>query len=289
MKLFTTLILSAVHLFAFDAFVSPAELKSSLDDKNLIIIDVASKDIYKKSHITGAIHLDTASFIDEHSTYQQMNTPEVIQEHLRNAGINTNSKVLIYAHNTPQGLLKSSYFAFVLIAHGFENVSILDGGYMAWVFEYPLLSSTTTHSAEAEGNFSVIRNNTLSVDANYIQTQQTLTLLDARAPKEYYGIKKSLGIDVLGHIPMAQCAYYAYSFLQDSTLRNLNELNQIYLKGFALSADTDIVVYADTIFASSMTWYILYKKMGFKQTKIYEKSFKEWSDLKLPIKRFMWE
>ncbi len=289
MKLFTALIFPLIHLFAFDAFISPSELKNSLEEKNLIIIDVASKDIYKKSHIINAIHVDITSYIDDKSPYQQMNTPEVIQENLRKAGINTDSDIVIYAHNTPQGFLNSSYFALILISHGFENVTLLDGGYMAWVFEYPLLSSTNKHTAQSTGNYSVSKNENITVDAQYIKNEQNLTLLDSRTPAEYYGINKSTGINMLGHIPGAKSSYYSYSFLKDSSLRNINELNKIYLNGFDLSQNSEIVVYADTVFSSSMVWYILYKKLGFKQTKIYEKSLKEWSDLHLNAKRFMWE
>ncbi len=290
MKLFVVLVLPLIHLLAFDAFVSPGELKNSLTEKNLIIIDVASKEVYKKSHIVGAIHVDVQAFIDEESPYKQMHAPEVIQEHLRSAAINTDSKIIIYAHNTPQGFLNSSYFAFVLISHGFENVSILDGGYMAWVFEYPLLSSTTKHSPKSSGNYNVVKNKNIVVDAEYINKKEhTLTLLDARKPKEYYGVEKSFEVEQPGHIPTAKCSYYAYSFLEDGTLRNIHELNQIYLEGFDLSQDSNIVVYADNVFSSSMLWYILYKQMGFKQTKIYERSLKEWSDLHLSVKRFIWE
>ena len=155
MKYLLILAISIFKLSAFDAFITPSELKMSLSDKNLIIIDVADSFTYKKSHIKDAIHADVSKFVNHESPYSLMNPVEVIQNELKELGINRDSKVVIYSHNTEEGVLNSSYAALILLYSGFENISILDGGYMAWVFENELLTSSLKSEKPDNGNFIV--------------------------------------------------------------------------------------------------------------------------------------
>ncbi|MBU1659584.1 thiosulfate sulfurtransferase [bacterium] len=276
--------------YSFDAFIKPADLRKSLSNENLILIDADSVDLYRKSHILSAIHSDVTLFIDKKSKYSNMHSPEIIQKQIQKLGINTNSKVVIYSHNTESGILNTSYLAFILISHGFENVSILDGGYMAWVFENELLISIKRNKKDS-GNFTIKPNYNLLADLEYVQNNiRKVKMLDSRSPQEYYGIKKSNAIEALGHIPHAMSSYYNDKFLTDQTLREQKELDDIFIHGHELNKEDEIIIYAENIFTASMNWFILYKKMGFTNTKIYENSFLEWgNNPQLQVIKFKWE
>ncbi|MEA1891705.1 MAG: rhodanese-like domain-containing protein [Campylobacterota bacterium] len=280
-----------INLIASDAFISSKQLKKSISNKNLIILDVADLSTYKKGHIKGAIHIDMHNFIDDESLYHLKNKPQIIQSELQKIGINQNSKVVIYAHNTDRGILNSSYLAFILIYSGFENLSILDGGYMSWVFENELLTSTLSEYAQSDGNFIVKENKKIVTSLNYIKDNITsTTILDARDPSYYYGIKRSKNIDLVGHIPHSKNSHYKDKFLRDSTLREQNELDEIYIYGHELKAYDEVIIYSNNIFSASMEWYILYKQMGFENAKLYEASLLEWGNRSnMSITRFKWE
>jgi len=293
MKFFLLLSISFFTLLASEAFMTPNELKNSFEEKNLIIIDVADASLYKEGHIKGAINFDIANLIDkdEKNKHSLMASTEVIQEELRELGINDNSKVVIYSHNTDKGFLDSSYLAFILIYSGFENLSILDGGYMAWVFEHERLTSNEKPDSKESGNIVVNPQNHLVVNRDFVkEALASTTILDARSPQLYYGIERSSNIEAIGHISFAKSSFYKDKFLKDYTLRDKNELDEIYLFGHGLNHNDNIIVYSDNPFSASMEFYILYKYMGFKNTKLYEASLLEWGNTKnLPMTRFKWE
>lgn len=281
--------LLTINLYSFDAFVSPSELKSSFEDKNLVIIDVESKDLYLKNHISGAIHADISDFINISNKKMLMSSSADIQSQLKKLGINSDSNVVIYSHNTNSGVLNSSYLALVLISNGFSNVSILDGGLLAWIFEFPILSSVRETIKVTEGNFTVSNKVDIMVDLNYIKESKKI-ILDSRSTQHYYGIKKSKNIKQLGHIPFSKSSYYKDKFLADGTIRNTKDLKKIFIDGYELDVDNEVIIYGDNLLMASMNWYILYHMMGFKNTKIYEASLVEWGNKKeLPMTRFKWE
>jgi len=268
------------NLSAYSAFVTPNELADSMSSNNkLIILDVSQREIYKLSHIKHAIHVDTKKIYSKE-----------LQDELRELGINTDSTVVIYSRNTKNSILNSSYLAFTLIRNGFENVSLLDGGYMAWVFEHMLKTSSKQFYAPQRGNITLNDSN-LTVGKEFMQKSLlNIKILDARTANEYYGLIKSQNIQALGHIPTAQSSYYENKFLSDNRLRDTGEIEEIYIKGYELKKDKTTVVYANTMLEASMEWFILYKYLNLKNTKIYEGSFIEWgNDSNLTTTRFKWE
>ncbi len=279
MKKFLLSTLLFFNLTAFDAFVTPTQLAKSLNDTNLIILDISNREIYKKSHIKNAIHINRDTFFDDD-----------MQDNLRELGIHANSNVIIYSHNTDESILDASFLAFTLVNNGFENVSLLNGGYMAWVFEYALETSSKSFYAQEDGSIS-IKDAKLTVNKEFVQNNLfTLTILDARTADEYYGIKKSKATKAVGHISSAKSSHYKNKFLPDNKLRVDEEIKSIYLKGYELDKDKTTIIYANTTFEASMEWFILYKYLNFKNTKIYEGSFSEWgNDANLTTTRFKWE
>jgi len=290
MKQFLFLLIIITHSFGYEAFISPSNLKKALKDESLIIFDTSSTALYKQGHIDGAIHVNVYKFINQESPYKLMHSTEIIQDELVNLGINKDSNIVIYSHNSANDMLNSSYLALILISHGFENVSILDGGYMAWVFENELLISSFSSSAKDDGNFKIKAKKNLLVTFEFLQNNlDKITMLDARSSEYYYGIKRSKNIKSVGHIKYAKSSYYKDKFYRDNTLRVQGELTEIYVYGHELGRNDNIIVYADDIFKASMEWYILYQQMGFKNTKVYEASLMEWGNYNLPMTRFKWE
>lgn len=285
------LIFTFIYINANEAFVPPSYLKESLDNDNLILIDVGAKNLYNISHIDGAIHVNVSDFLDIFSPYMLMKSADDIQDEIIKLGINDNSEVIIYSRNTDKSLLDSSYIALILITHGFDNVSILDGGYMAWVFENALLTSSMEFESEIDGNATLSFNNKITVDFDYVKDNiSKVKLLDSRSPDEYYGIDRSTNTNEVGHIPNASSSYYKDKFLTDGTIRDIDELQEMFLNGYDLNASNEVIIYGDNVFSASMNWYILYNHLNFKNAKIYEASLLEWGNYDLlPMTRFKWE
>jgi len=289
MKYILTLILLTINIFAYDAFISVDTLKENLNNDKLIILDVNSKIDYEKSHIVGAIHVDIKDFIDKKESSRRTPFFKRLQKTFKKLGINNDSDIVIYSRSTNKDLLNSSYLAFSFIQNGFNSVSILDGGYMAWVFKHNRLVSSEYPDIE-DGNYEIITDNSLFVNTEFVeQNYEDIRIIDSRESSYYFGTKKSLKIKKFGHIPSATSSYYRDKFLDDFLLRSNEDLDDMFLIGLNLDRDEELIIYGDDKYSAIMNWYILYQKLGFTKAKIYEESFKEWSNLDLPTVLFKWE
>jgi len=258
MKQLLVLLFSVLHLWAYDAFISVETLKKSLDDEKLIIIDVS--DSYKKSHIKGAISLDVYDLIDKEKKNNTLKSLDDLEEIFVDLGLSSDSNVVIYARTSDEDIKKASYLAFVLISHGFENVSILDGGYMSWVYEYDELVSNEDFEAEEEGDITL---DPLEMQVWMDEVGEDLSkYIVLNSSSEDY-------TELLEIFPKAKVSFYKNKFLRDFTILTKNKLNKIYFDIYNLNKNDKILVYGSDIFEVSVEWFIVYKYMGFKSAKIY--------------------
>lgn len=258
MKHLLTLLLLTFYTYASDAFITPDRLKELLKDERLVLLDVSS--MYETSHITGALYADISKFTK--SKYERLASAysKNVQKEIKELGIDPDSHVVIYSRNSYDEFQNATYLAFVLIEHGFENVSILDGGYMAWVFEYHTLVSSKKSSSKKRGSYEIKHNPNFLIDLDYINTNSSnITVID--------GSDKLQSPDLFSDVSYIIDRDYRDNFFDDLTLRGEDELNEFAVK-LSLLKDKEIVVYDESIFEASANWYVLYKKLGFKNVKI---------------------
>ncbi len=258
MKHILTLLILAFYSYAYDAFITPDRLKELLNDEKLVLLDVS--DMYDKSHIKGALHADISKFTKSRYKRLALTYGKNVQKEIINLGINPDSHVVIYSRNSYDDLQKSTYLAYVLIEHGFENISILEGGYMSWVFEHHTLVSTKKSSAKENGSYTIKHNPDFLVGLDHVNSNsQNITVID--------GSDKLQSSDLFSDVSYIIDRDYRDNFFDDLTLRSKDEFSEFALK-LNLVKDRDIIVYNETIFEASVNWYILYKKLGFKNVKI---------------------
>ncbi|WP_345993195.1 rhodanese-like domain-containing protein [Sulfurimonas sp. HSL-1716] len=290
MKFITAILLFSLTLFASGGFISVDELQKKIDDKNLIIIDVTDHATYKKGHIKNAVLADVTKFINQTGSYRVMKPSAEIQKLARGLGINNDSQIVIYGHGNKKELLKESYLALCLIVNGAKDISILDGGYLSWTFESNLLSSTQ-NVTNKEGNFTAVYNPNIVVGLDYVKNNiSKIPMLDARSTEFYYGTAIPEGVKRAGHIKNAMSSFWKDKFLKDETLRSDEELKEMFLTGYDLHAEDEVVSYCTSGLEASMNWYILYNHLGLKNAKIYDASMREWGNRDdTPMVRFKWE
>ena len=288
MKYILLTLLLVINTYSYDAFISAHELKANLDNPKLILLDVDSKESYDTSHIQNALHVDVTKFTSKKENISSLLSSIWTQRKLKKLGIEKDSDVVIYTRNDQQ--LNASYFAMILVLSGFENISILDGGYMTWTFKYNRLVSSEKSDATSNDSYKIKLNNNILVNTNYVENNlYNIQLIDSRDTPYYFGTKKLLSSKHFGHIPSAKSSFYKDKFLDDLTLRKDGDIEDIFILGLELDTQKDIVVYGNSVFDASMNWYILYKKLGFTNVKIYEGSFKRWDEESLPTISFKWE
>jgi len=291
MKLIISLLLSSLYLLANDAFINAEQLKTKLQNKNLVILDTSDLQTFNMGHIPNARRADISLFRHwmQNHTYLLINSPQKIESAARSLGINNNSEVVIYGHHKNKELLKASYIALALIANGFTNVSILNGGYNEWKNEYEddkgLISTKTPNIKN--GNFRANFNPNILVDMSYVKNHIGKTPMIEARPKVYFtGEKKSNGVKRLGHITKAQSSFWRDKFESDDTLKTDKELNEIFIKSQKLNPQKEVIAYCTGGLEASMNWYILSQYLHFKDVKIYDASMKQWGNLEdTPMER----
>ena len=277
MKFLLMLLLTTSYVFS-SAFISPTELRKLIIKENTVLLDTTDEKTFKEGHIPSAIRVDISDFRHQKGPFQLMNSSEDIQKVARRLGINNNSTVILYGHHKPKELLKASYMALALIANGCKNVSILNGGYEGWLFEYEDFISKADKKIKP-GNFTAKFNPNILVDLDYVKNNiGKIPMIEAR-PLRYFNAKaQSSGVRRLGHIAKAQSSAWGNKFEHDQTIKPDEELNAIYLKKNKLNPNKEVITYCTGGLEASMNWYILHEHLHFKDVKLYDASMREWGN-----------
>ena len=281
-KLIVTLLMSCIALLATPAFINSDELKEHLSDNNLVLIDTTDADTYKRGHIPGAVRADISQFRHwVNKTYLLMNSPQQIQKEARSLGINNDSWVVLYGHNKDKEYLKASYIALALINNGFKNVTILNGGFNDWKYEFEEDQDaiSTKFITPKQGNFVAQPRRDIVVDLNYVKTHIGKTpMIEARPYPYYTGEQKSHGVRRLGHIKGAKSSFWRDKFNVDDTLKSDKKIKEIFIGKNGLNPDKEVITYCTGGLEASMNWYLLTQKLGFKDVKLYDASMKQWGN-----------
>jgi len=113
-----------------------AYVKAHLNDPNVILVDVRSKDefdgidedenITRKGHIPGAINFEYKNILNEDDTIK---TKEEIAKIVKNVGITADKEIILYcASSVRAGIV---YLALTSILD-FTNVKVYDGAFYEW-------------------------------------------------------------------------------------------------------------------------------------------------------------
>lgn len=266
MRLVIFLSFSFSILLSQSAFISAVNLKSSFADKKLVLIDVS--EMYKVGHISGAISFDVKYLINKTKSYSALKSHKRLQDIFSNIGLKNDSNIVIYGRNNFKDLKHSAFLAFALISSGFEKVSILDGGYMSWVFEYDSLIDEKVITLSS-GEVNLTQKN-LTVEAKQIKNIENI--IDARDKNKYD----------ISHISGATSCSYRIKFRDDFTLLPNDKIKNKCV-GYLANNTNELIIYSDDIFTSSLEWYIVNRVLGFSNAKIYYNSFDEYKDLELDI------
>ena len=112
--------------------VSTDWLSNNISNKNLIVLDLDTKEEYAESHIPGSINVIDNYYktsLEDRTHVQDINQ---IKKTFTDLGITSDSVVVGYDRSS---CLYSFRLAWVLHYYGHKNVRVLDGGFPKWVYE----------------------------------------------------------------------------------------------------------------------------------------------------------
>jgi thiosulfate/3-mercaptopyruvate sulfurtransferase len=196
------------------ALTTPTELAEATSVAPVVLLDVRWRlggppgiDDYQRGHLPGAVFLDLDRDLAAEPGMggrHPLPEPARLRRALRAAGVRADHPVVAY--DAGDGSVAARAW-WLLRWAGHQRVSVLDGGYSAWVAEgRPVSTETPTPEP---GDVEVVPGGMPVLDADEAaELARTGVLLDARAPERYRGDVEPIDPRA-GHIPGARNAPFA--------------------------------------------------------------------------------
>lgn len=256
--------------------VSADYVKENLDD--IIVVDARGEDEAKKGTVKGAIA----------TTWQYLATcedgsagdanwgcildTERLSERLGELGISKDKEIVLFS-NAEKGWGEDGRIAWELIAAGYENVKIVNGGIKA-------LKAADVEIVKGAATPETVKVTVDAIDETHVINTDELKsiydeckIVDVRDDKEYNG-KTLYGEANGGHLPGAIHIRYTDLFDGDSTLKSKEEITKMF-EDAGLSKDDHIVTYCTGGIRSAYMQLVL-EMCGFDNSENYDESFYRW-------------
>ncbi len=264
----------------FGPLVTPQELKVALDSTDAIILDVRG-DAYANGHIEGAVSAPYGLFRGPAENPGQLVEVAVLEERYESLGLELEKPIVI----VPEGKTDTDFGAaarvyWTLKSSGFEDLSILNGGILAWeaagytIEDQPTVLDTTELDIEFSYQWTADSNDVLAVTRGEVDA----LLLDSRTPEFYEGKKSHPAAAKPGTLPGADNLSYTGFFDQGSpVLQNEIESSSL-LDQLGVNDGEDIVAFCNTGHWAATNWFALSEVAGVENVKLYPGSLVEYTN-----------
>ena len=188
------------------ALITADDLATALHRREVAVLDVQfaltgtpGRELYAAGHVPGAPFLDLDTALagpPGRAGRHPLPDPEVLQESLRECGLDDDTEVVVYDQRTS---LSAARAWWVLRWAGHAGVRVLDGGLAAW--RRAGLDVVTEVPSPPRGGLTVRPGSVPVLDADRAADMARVgVLLDVRAPERYRGETEPLD-HTAGHIP----------------------------------------------------------------------------------------
>jgi thiosulfate/3-mercaptopyruvate sulfurtransferase len=267
-----------VRLFDCTTYLEPAA-----DGSNVPYNVVPRRHTYAPGHIPHADFLDLQGEFSDPSTELRFMMPRVAQlaAAFGRHGVGANSRVVFYSIGTP---MWATRFWWMLKSLGFDNVSVLDGGFDKWKAEGRAIASgpakgyqPATFTAKPRSGYFVGKHDVLAA-----KDDRSTVVVNALGPQFHKGLEPSR-YGRPGRIP-GSCNVSAATLLDPRT-KAFVPLAEAEKRFAAQGIDKDkrVVAYCGGGISATIDLFLLHR-LGYDNLTLYDGSMGEWAkDASLPI------
>lgn len=262
--------------FSGEYIVDAEYVKNNLD--NIILVDARGDEAAAEETIKGAIpimwqYLATCEDgVSGDENWGCILDTERLSERLSEKGLAMDKEIVLFAA-AQNGWGDDGRIAWELIAAGYENVKMVDGGFAA-------LKAVGLETAKGGIEPEAANVTVDAIDLTHVINTKELKenygdykVVDVRADEEYDG-QTLYGEVKGGHLPDAIHIRYTDLFQEDGTLKSNAELTEMF-EAAGLSKDDQIVTYCTAGIRSGYMQLIL-EMCGFDNSKNYDESYYRW-------------
>jgi thiosulfate/3-mercaptopyruvate sulfurtransferase len=272
-----------------DALVSPEWAQAHLSDPGVRFVEVdVDTTAYEQSHLPGAVGWNWTSQLSD-GIRRDIASRDDLQALLRASGIGPDTHIVLYGDN-------NNWFAawayWQLKLHGWQKVSILNGGRRYWLDNgLPIsvdpteVTPTQVSLPDTDQSLRAFRDDILPRLGD-----PGLALVDVRSPAEFNGEiiappNMPETAQRAGRIPGATSAPWAQTVKEDGTFKSADDLAAHYA-GKGVTPDKDVIAYCRIGERSSHSWFVLHELLGYPNVRNYDGSWTEWGSLiNVPIEK----
>ena len=251
------------------------------EDPSLPYIVESGREKYDLSHIPNSSFLDLQLQLSDQESPYRFTLPklEVLVESFRKLGVGDPFHIILYSRNGSQW---SARLWWMLRSVGFDNVSILDGGFNEWErlgfitsnvnLSFPTSDLTFLPRTDIFVNKDIVKE---AINDNSTKILNSLTSDIHSGNNPRYGRR--------GRIPNSlNIPFHELLVSETGKFRNIKELLKLF-SDKKIDKHYKIINYCGGGIAASLEAFILYQ-LGFKNIMIYDNSLSEWAiDENLPI------
>jgi thiosulfate/3-mercaptopyruvate sulfurtransferase len=286
---FAACIFSASFVWPRDTppIISTDWLAQNLSNSKVIVLDIRSAEQYKKGHIPGALSAPLSLWtVNIDGLTLELPSDQTLKDLLSKLGISGNDSstvVVVNRTETDFGRADPMRVAWTLMIAGVKDVAVLDGGYTKWARENK--SRSTEAVIPKPAVFTGVSNRSSLASKSYVLSKIGKSIIaDNRIPDDYFGITSKPG-----HIKGAVNLPTPWIFTSDGTLKGEEDLRAMATGALGTNSTKEIIVYCGVGGYASVWWYLLTQVFGYKNVKVYDGSYEEWSkDPNAPSETYSW-
>ncbi len=263
-------------VFEGEYMVSPEYVKENLD--NIILVD-ARGEAAEGETIKGATILawQTLATCEDGAPGDEnwgvILDTDRLNERLGENGLDPNKEIVLFA-SSQAGWGDDGRIAWELMAAGYTNVKLVDGG-------FDMLKSVGLETQSSETEYAPVDVMVETIDETHVintdelvEIYDDMTIVDVRAEDEYEGATL-YGEANGGHLPGAILIEFADLFQENGNLKSNEELEAIFNEA-GLSKDEHIVTYCTAGIRSAYMQLVM-DMLGYENVQNYDESFYRWS------------
>lgn len=263
-------------VFEGEHVVTPEYVAENLDD--IILIDARGEEAAAEETIAGAMALSWQylATCEDGATgdayWGCILDTDRLSERLSELGIDPEKEIVLFA-TSQNGWGEDGRIAWELMAAGYENVKIVDGG-------FAMLKAAGLETVSGASTYETIEVVVESIDETHVintdelkEVYDDVVVVDVRADEEYEG-GTLYGEANGGHLPGAVLIKFTDLFQENGNLKSNEEIIAMYEEA-GISTDDTIVTYCTAGIRSAYMQIIL-EDCGFENVKNYDESFYRW-------------
>ena len=254
----------------------------------VVLVDFREKTDFLRGHIPGSVN---SSYAKDGWRVKKGNVPGMmpedtaqLAEHIGSLGIGNDTHVILVppgASSSDMGIGTRVYWTFKVLGH--DDVSILDGGFAAYVAEQkdgkPVnpLERGAAKPEPKEFTVDLQKDMIVGIDDVKAAAEKGVTLVDARPADQYLGVNRHGASKAGGTIPGAKNLPQTWTTENSGgKFRSPEALKKLYA---AANVDPDApqIAFCNTGHWASIDWFVSSELLGNKDAKMYDGSMTEWT------------